>query len=321
MKNVYLLATDKPSRLHTYKGVLNLAAGEFVAPTIVKNDLINQNIYITSDEDIKMDDWYLDDTNSVRQAITECESYWTHRKKYQKIILTTDTDLIKVDVQAIDNEFLEWFVKNPSYEEVETKVEFIQTSDNLKDGFYYRIIIPKEEQCTCKEHDPYCCQIHGNCPTCVKKEELKQDLEKEMFDLEQELDIPSNLRWHNSKPKQETQGYICPQTKKRCDDECCVSAEDCHIKTTIGIISEPKQETLEYGLLQHIKMCLECNNESQAIRLLEKYGFEKQEEMYSEEEVLEQLNLLYGMKNSLVDTFTDENDYITMKWFEQFKKK
>lgn len=43
--------------------------------------------------------------------------------------------------------------------------------------------------------------------------------------------------------------------------------------------------------------------------------------MYSYEEVLEQLNLLYGMKNSLVDTFTDENDYITMKWFEQFKKK
>ena len=37
-----------------------------------------------------------------------------------------------------------------------------------------------------------------------QKEEPKQDLEKEMFDLEQELDIPSNLRWHNSKPKQET---------------------------------------------------------------------------------------------------------------------
>jgi hypothetical protein len=32
----------------------------------------------------------------------------------------------------------------------------------------------------------------------------KQDLEKEMFDLEQELDIPSSMRWHNSKPKQET---------------------------------------------------------------------------------------------------------------------
>ena len=34
--------------------------------------------------------------------------------------------------------------------------------------------------------------------------EPKQELEKEMFELEQELDIPSSLRWHNSKPKQET---------------------------------------------------------------------------------------------------------------------
>ena len=32
----------------------------------------------------------------------------------------------------------------------------------------------------------------------------KQDLEKEMFDLEQQLDIPSSMKWHNSKPKQET---------------------------------------------------------------------------------------------------------------------
>jgi hypothetical protein len=44
-------------------------------------------------------------------------------------------------------------------------------------------------------------------------------------------------------------------------------------------------------------------------------------ELYTEEEVLEQLNLLYSMKNALVDTFTDEKDFITIKWFEQFKKK
>jgi predicted GNAT family N-acyltransferase len=52
------------------------------------------------------------------------------------------------------------------------------------------------------------------------------------------------------------------------------------------------EETLEYGLLQHIKMCLECNNESQAIRLLEKYGFEKQEERYSEEEIMDMFHSL-----------------------------
>lgn len=51
-----------------------------------------------------------------------------------------------------------------------------------------------------------------------------------------------------------------------------------------------KQETLEYGLLQHIKFCLECGNEAQAIRLIEKYGFEKQEQnknKYSEEDMKE----------------------------------
>ena len=46
-----------------------------------------------------------------------------------------------------------------------------------------------------------------------------------------------------------------------------------------------KQETLEEGLLHHIKFCLECGNEAQAIRLIEKYGFEKQEERYSEEDI------------------------------------
>ncbi len=39
-------------------------------------------------------------------------------KKFKKIILTTDQDLIKDGVQAIDDEFLEWFVKNPSCEYV-----------------------------------------------------------------------------------------------------------------------------------------------------------------------------------------------------------
>lgn len=42
--------------------------------------------------------------------------------------------------------------------------------------------------------------------------------------------------------------------------------------------------------------------------------------MYTKEEVLEQLNLLYAMKNSTVDLYTDEEDFITLKWFEHFKK-
>jgi hypothetical protein len=46
----------------------------------------------------------------------------------KKIILTTDQDLIKDGVQSIDDEFLEWFVKNPSCEEVEIEKTFVTNS-------------------------------------------------------------------------------------------------------------------------------------------------------------------------------------------------
>jgi hypothetical protein len=49
--------------------------------------------------------------------------------------------LIKDGVQAIDDEFLEWFVKNPSCEEVEV----VKTAPIRPFGSLYKIIIPKEE--------------------------------------------------------------------------------------------------------------------------------------------------------------------------------
>jgi hypothetical protein len=60
---------------------------------------------------------------------------------WKKIILTTDQDLIADGVQAIDDEFLEWFVKNPS-------CEFVEWDKNYNRGnekYYYKIIIPQEE--------------------------------------------------------------------------------------------------------------------------------------------------------------------------------
>jgi parallel beta-helix repeat protein len=79
-------------------------------------------------------------------------------KKYlTKIILTTDTDLIKDGVQETPDEFLEWFVKNPSCEEVEVKKECCGQCDERlcevydtgigwnKNNTFYEIIIPKEK--------------------------------------------------------------------------------------------------------------------------------------------------------------------------------
>ena len=85
-----------------------------------------------------------------------------------------------------------------------------------------------------------------------------------------------------------------------------------------------KQETLEYDLLQHIKFALECKNESQAIRLIEKYGFEKQEQnsdkKYSEEDMREAFKS--GEENIIiVDLVNLERKKSFYKWFEQFKNK
>ncbi len=77
-----------------------------------------------------------------------------HKDYYKKIILTTDQDLIKDGVQVIDDEFLEWFVKNPSCENV--KAELIEEipsgftfgmfgNDEPPTELVYKIIIPKEE--------------------------------------------------------------------------------------------------------------------------------------------------------------------------------
>ena len=183
MKNIHIIPTDKPSRLHTYKGVLNLAADEFVAPTIVKNDLINLNIYITSDEEIKdvrphKGKWQLEQ----EQILNKFPTYLTDLSECKLVIMTTDQDLIKDGVQAIDDEFLEWFVKNPSCERVEIKQNQHFESDKTKrdnplNGVYYsyKIIIPVEEP---KHNCRYSKAMNQPYPRlCVDcgKEEPKQE--------------------------------------------------------------------------------------------------------------------------------------------------
>jgi hypothetical protein len=138
MKNVHVLPTDKPSRLH-FDDKLFLSTSPQISKNI--NSIVEgRNIYITSDEEIKVGDWVITPTNDIIQ--------WA--KVFQpdgkKIILTTDGDLINDGVQPIDDEFLEWFVKNPNSEKVE-----IENGWGLEIDIetpYYKIIIPKEEQTT-----------------------------------------------------------------------------------------------------------------------------------------------------------------------------
>ena len=126
MKNIHVLPTENSSRLSYNKdGVLELHRLQWRKNT--------QNIYITSNEEIKEGEWFYSLKLLDAQKLFD-------RRDWKKIILTTDQDLIKDGVQAIDDEFLEWFVKNPSCEFIET-----DSYKTIYHTWLYKIILPVEE--------------------------------------------------------------------------------------------------------------------------------------------------------------------------------
>ena len=152
MKNIHLLPTEKPSRIRLGNNK-NFVIANFEQSSIrSKNDsYTNQHIYITFDEEIKVGDWYF-----ITESISKCESKYEANDLTdicKKIILTTDQDLIADGVQAIDDEFLEWFIKNPSCESIEVKhfgtccgnQSITQCINCEKYNPIYKIIISREE--------------------------------------------------------------------------------------------------------------------------------------------------------------------------------
>jgi hypothetical protein len=146
MKNIHIIPTDKPSRFWI-TNLGNLARCQDVEP--IKKALGNNvNIYITSNEEIKEGDCVYCITEN--RLLISNVSYSKLEDRF-KIILTTDQDLIKDKVQSIDDEFLEWFVKNSSCESVEV-IPLRKSSgwyDEKEvwhwDFLAYKIIIPQEE--------------------------------------------------------------------------------------------------------------------------------------------------------------------------------
>jgi hypothetical protein len=167
MKNIHILPTTQPSKL--YLGNNGLLAYGFTQTSIqsANEDFTNQFLYITNDEEIKDGDYYINfeegfGPKSYKYKDYGVESLNINNYNCKKIILTNDPLLIKDGVQPIDDEFLHWFVKNSSCEEVKVESEMYmpQSNGKISDGKithelsldpsqntlpYYRIIIPKEE--------------------------------------------------------------------------------------------------------------------------------------------------------------------------------
>jgi mannose/fructose/N-acetylgalactosamine-specific phosphotransferase system component IIB len=161
-KNIHILKTDKPSRLAIQ---LDCKPKHNLQLSKTENDWTKnwekQNIYITNDEKIKDGDWFLQTTYEgvFKCSDAKIEYIYFDGDSYEplayckKIILTTDQDLIKDGVQAIDDDFLQWFVKNPSCKFVETHgIDFIDSEIGIIKNHRYKIIIPQEEpkQETCE---------------------------------------------------------------------------------------------------------------------------------------------------------------------------
>jgi hypothetical protein len=120
MKNIHILPTDKPSRLYFDVVVKELLLQNRVNVNPTSFPIEKRHIYITNNEEIKEGDWFLNDMNILFKAD---KNYIENPAKevyigHKKIIITTDLDLINDGVQSIPDEFLEWFVKNPSCEEL-----------------------------------------------------------------------------------------------------------------------------------------------------------------------------------------------------------
>jgi hypothetical protein len=111
MKNTYILPTDKPSKLHEFGNIWF----NHKEPT---ECFRNYNIYITSDEEITGLENNIWVYNNGRVWLWENTMALVSNNKPRKIILTTDQDLD--GVQAIDDEFLEWFCSKNG------KVDFVE---------------------------------------------------------------------------------------------------------------------------------------------------------------------------------------------------
>jgi hypothetical protein len=166
MKNIYLIPTDKPSRLIIYSTLLN----EFrLLNEPIEDWKHKRHIYITNSEEIKVGDYVYCNREGFKSVLKQKVNPMgvNNDPLMKKIILTTDQDLIKDGIQVIDDEFLEWFVKNPSCESVEVEKRY---SDFTVDPFVgYKIFIPKEELSK-DEIDKFFVDM-----VCNPKEEPKQE--------------------------------------------------------------------------------------------------------------------------------------------------
>jgi hypothetical protein len=250
MKNIHILPTDQPSRLWVnslLQGKLELSEETLIG------SLRNRYIYITSDEEIRKNDYYIHNNRIGQSAAGEQEK--GDYKNCKKIILTTDPTLIEDGVQSINDEFLEWFVKNSSCEFVEVE----EIGPGFPAGIYWINYLPEHFEKSIPQEEP----------KQEKEEEYFKHLEKDKKEFAEEWE---EIRQEFGFGKQET-------------------LEEAAEKYSEGKSSSSVfQEAHKRDFIAGAKWQAEQLYKDDAIQTLEKglaLLLKKQERMYSEEEIME----------------------------------
>lgn len=162
MKNIHILQTKEPTRIFKTNTGLQFS----IIDKVRVGEYKGFHIYITSDEEIKdirpyKGKWQLEKGHILNKFPT----YLTDLSECKLVILTTDPTLIADGVQAIGDEFVEWFVKNPTCERVDVEtytnkigVEYDANGYREMDVFgkEYRIKIQQEEPKQEKKPHSFC---------------------------------------------------------------------------------------------------------------------------------------------------------------------
>jgi hypothetical protein len=281
---------------------------------------ICQHLYFVSDEEIKEQDKVEFEENIL--TVTTCDKnivyahykngngIGVHKDNFKKVVAASDETLSVVKEKAGDNvwtqqllqipqQFIEYFIeeynKGNKISKVLVEVEIYYTSALLPSEKYkaYRIKLNENnevsvliEQYPIGGYAPghYMCK----CVSC--KKEFTGN--KRATQCE-----PCAIEMVNIKIKTNSIGGIEIET----DEEIVKPIGDFIIANATAIEGQD-------GAYYHY---------SEVCKLLKLQA----KEMYNTKEVIEHLNHLIMMSSSTLDTFTDDEGKIIIKWFEQFKKK
>lgn len=291
-KNIFLLPTDKSSRLYLEYGDGDLCLANNLLPQTSRSN--NQNVHITSDEKIKQYDWCLNtktknifqatftDVNSIYAINPSCK--YEDSDKVKKIILTTDQSL--KGVQSIDNEFLNWFVKNPNCENIKVD-EDVLTYECRGCGGYYDIM----------SFD------HIGCHECYRSNG---------YSTKGLVGIPDKKKFTIIIPQEEHKKiYEMPLAVNDLGKTCVTKQE------TLEEAAQRYAESNQYDLEYHDEGGYQGIDENKfADKLVDFTNKFQSEIMYSQEEVFDLFQKYFESQGA--------GEYQSMdfeEWFDQFKKK